>query len=281
MLEIENKNPIFVAGGVRGNGITTNMNCKIYGGDTTSIFIKNTTGVLIIDAGTGINNYQNILKNTNKITLFFTHAHFDHINGIQQFLPFYDSNFSIKIYATDSVRNTIETIFSPPIFPVNIRECAAKITWYKLNPEKINSFETQNFSCSAIPISHPNNCFAYFIKDLDSQKSLLFATDIEIDHQVDFKKQNNLSSLLKHLENKNPNVLIIDAMLTPSNVEKFRGYGHTDYQTATKFGEFIKANKTFLTHHAQNSTDQTIERHTFNIENREAIFLKQNIIYNW
>src|SRR5687767_10744367 len=89
--------------GVRGSLPICGKEFQRYGGNTTCLRItkENDRRIAILDAGTGIRNLGKELMSQqgefDRITIYFTHFHWDHIQGLPFFAPAYDRNQKIRI----------------------------------------------------------------------------------------------------------------------------------------------------------------------------------------
>src|SRR5271155_2620064 len=80
--------------GVRGSVPTSGAYCQRFGGSTPCVEVRGGGDeVLIFDAGTGIralgNDIARRAKRPSAIHIFFTHFHWDHIQGIPYFAPLF------------------------------------------------------------------------------------------------------------------------------------------------------------------------------------------------
>ena len=90
--------------GTRGSLPTPGPTTNKYGGNTPCVEMTTNGGTLLIfDAGTGIRGLGDSLlsRKTNSIHghLFFTHTHWDHIQGFPFFLPLYSKENHFMVYA--------------------------------------------------------------------------------------------------------------------------------------------------------------------------------------
>ena len=94
--------------GVRGSIPVCDKDFVRYGGNTTCICIERVkeTGMIIIDAGTGIRSLgkQLIARQVKEdiINIVFTHFHWDHIQGFPFFAPAYNKHQKIRIHVMGS-----------------------------------------------------------------------------------------------------------------------------------------------------------------------------------
>ena len=88
--------------------IVKKYNGGVYGGSNTYICINNNKAI-IIDAGVSLEVFQNDLKDIDVVAVFITHAHFDHIYYLEDYMEKYNPELYIsdngyrKLY--DSYRN--------------------------------------------------------------------------------------------------------------------------------------------------------------------------------
>jgi len=86
--------------GVRGSIPTPSISTVRYGGNTPCVEMRCNGKRLIFDGGTGLRVLgQCLLKEMPlEAHLFFTHSHWDHIQGFPFFTPAYIAGNSFKIY---------------------------------------------------------------------------------------------------------------------------------------------------------------------------------------
>jgi len=88
---MQQKKTKLVFHGVRGSRPVADKRVIKYGGNTSSILVEKGDRIVIFDAGTGIINIGDYLKNERKdikiLDIFLTHFHFDHILGLPFFQP--------------------------------------------------------------------------------------------------------------------------------------------------------------------------------------------------
>ena len=79
--------------GTRGSVPVSSPQMTRYGGDTTCIEVRSESGGrLILDAGTGIHALGDSMDHEipTDCTICFSHAHWDHLQGLPHFKPLYN-----------------------------------------------------------------------------------------------------------------------------------------------------------------------------------------------
>jgi phosphoribosyl 1,2-cyclic phosphodiesterase len=238
---------------------------------------------LLVDAGSGLFQLNPIFKDDKKLHLFISHPHVDHITGILFFDMFYFKNREINIYCSPYTQQAVKKFFAPPLFPVSIDDTPSPPTWTLLPAEGgIASFTTPSFRCEAIPIPHPGGAFALLATEIDTGYSLLILNDCELNPDIPFEQQPGLKPLLGCLAKQGPiDSVIIDAMYEPEEYTKHKGWGHSDFKTATRFGIHIQARHIYLSHHNPKASDAILLKRQEEIGIQNVSLLRQNHQRPW
>ncbi len=214
------------------------------GGNTTCVEIKLSDGThIIIDAGTGIRELGlDIVKkrNAGKIFhLFFTHFHWDHLQGLPFFDPAYIPHNQLIFY---SPRPNLEEYFNEqmkfPYFPVTMEAMGAKKSFHEL---KGNSMTLGSGKISWRRMKHPGGCFSFKIEE--NGKSFIFATDTEL-QKGDFERNEENDSFFKGAD-----ILILDSQYTLDEAIDKYDWGHSSYSQAVEFASAWNIKSLGLFHH--------------------------------
>ena len=227
-----------------------------YGGNTTCMEVRAGDNVIIVDAGSGIRALGNkLLSNGDKeYHLFFTHVHWDHIQGFPFFKPLFQNKTKLTIHGSSfcdkPFSEVIAKTMEAPYFPITINGLSTKILYNDPSGKEIN---LEALSISSIPLSHPNNGFGY--KFVENGKKFVFLTDNELTFE-----HPGCAGYNEYVDfSKNADLLIHDSEYLPDEYDSRRGWGHTTYIDALDFA--IKANvKRFgLFHLNQERSDEEVD----------------------
>src|SRR4051812_15336964 len=232
--------------GVRGSTPTPQIQNLTFGGNTSCVEIRTPGGeCIILDAGTGIRNLgQALIREAAgspiSVSLFLTHFHWDHIQGLPFFAPLYSPDNRIAFYNSVEGRplqETLEGQMTKPYFPVDFSQVAAPREFYEIEPG--STVKTDELKVIPFPLNHPQGACGYRIEANGSV--IVYATDFEHgDRQLD-------STLRDYAAGAD--LLICDAQYAPDEYERHRGWGHSTWQNAVHVARDTRARKLLLFHH--------------------------------
>src|SRR5690348_6310629 len=112
--------------GTRGSIPTPGAQTARYGGNTPCVAVEGAGGHLdILDAGTGIRalGLQLVERQNGAVNaeILLSHAHWDHIQGLPHFKPFFAPGNAVRIWGSAQCDVALETILRqqmhPSVFP--------------------------------------------------------------------------------------------------------------------------------------------------------------------
>ena len=253
--------------GVRGSIPTPGKDTVRYGGNTSCIEMRAGGKRLIFDGGTGLQVLGKSLLERQPVEayLFFTHYHWDHIQGFPFFTPAFIPGNCFHIHGAvppdgDSMQqHFIERILHPNS-PVPLDGMQADLKFYDLVCGE--KFVIDDIIFETRPLNHPNNAMGYRVTW--QGHSVFYCTDTE--HFPDRMDENVL-----HLA-RNADLLIYDAMYTDEEYHNPKspkyGWGHSTWQEAVKLCKVAGVKKLAIFHHDPIHNDDFLDN--LAIEVKEA-----------
>lgn len=235
--------------GVRGSIPVPGPETVEVGGNTACVEVRCDNSLIILDGGTGMRLLgQSLLKQMPlEATVFFSHVHWDHIQGFPFFTPAFVRGNRFFLYGGNNVTHTLEDTLAGqmdyPSFPVHLTEMGAQMSFHDLREGQVIRIG-EHVQVTNARGNHPNGVFAYRI-DFKG-KSVVYATDTEHYSVVDPK-------LLRLAQGAN--VLIYDAMYLPEEYSGAQGgmpktgWGHSTYEHGVELARAAKVQKLVLFHH--------------------------------
>ncbi len=247
--------------GVRGSIPVPGPSTTAVGGNTSCVEVRCGDHLVIFDAGTGIRLLGDSLGRKNRIEadVFFSHVHWDHIQGFPFFVPAMVPGNRLRLYGGRNVTSTLEETLAGqmnyPNFPVVLGDLAAQITFHDLKEgEQFTIGQGRDkVQVSNAKLNHPNGVYSY---RLDHRgRSVVYATDTEHYAEPDPK----LEMLARGAD-----LLIYDSQYTPEEysgekdgVPRF-GWGHSTMIVGAEIAKAIDVKKLVLFHHDPLQDDASV-----------------------
>jgi phosphoribosyl 1,2-cyclic phosphodiesterase len=234
--------------GVRGSIASPGPETVRYGGNTPCIEMRVGGERLIFDGGTGLRILGQSLLSQMPLEahMFFTHSHWDHIQGFPFFVPAFIKGNRFHIYGSVAPNDaTIEQRLNDqmlhPNFPVPLQVMGAELKFYDLGVGQ--KVEIGEVTIENAQLNHPGEAVGYRV----SWRGYTAAYVTDTEHFPDRVDENVLQLA------RNADVLIIDAAYTDeeyhSPVTSKVGWGHSTWQEAVKVAKAAKVKKLVIFHH--------------------------------
>ncbi len=238
--------------GTRGSCPVSGPQYQQFGGNTSCLELRYGDSLIIFDAGTGIRPLGNQLieEGIRKIHLFFSHLHWDHILGFPFFLPAYQNDVEITIWAPHGSARAPEALFkelfAEEFFPVRLDQLDARLTFRTIRENEPVSIGALHIDF--LPACHPYETFCFKIKT--PRQVIGYVTDNELTSPFHPKDHVRLIEFFRHCD-----LFIHEAQYTSEEHMEKSGWGHSSSLGVLSLVEQIFPGKWLVIHHDPNHTD--------------------------
>jgi phosphoribosyl 1,2-cyclic phosphodiesterase len=237
--------------GVRGSTPTPHAENLGFGGNTSCLEISTGNGErIIIDAGTGIRRLGRHLVEQGQaksVNLFFTHFHWDHIQGIPFFAPLLQPGNKVTFHSfpkPEEIRERLERQMSSPYFTLDFNAVGAAREYSQIE----GVFHEGELAVTPFPLNHPQGASGYRVEAQGA--SIVIATDLEHGDSA-------LDKVLREYA-EGADLLIYDAQYTPAEYVTRQGWGHSTYSEAARVASDARVSQLVLFHHDPTHDDDQL-----------------------
>ncbi|MGE5656189.1 MAG: MBL fold metallo-hydrolase [Actinomycetota bacterium] len=245
--------------GVRGSIASPGTETVRYGGNTPCVEMRVGEQRLIFDGGTGLRVLGQSLLSQMPVEahLFFTHSHWDHIQGFPFFVPAFIKGNCFHIYGAiapnkTTIQQRLNDQMLHPNFPVPLQIMGADLKFYDIEvgaPVQIGDVKVE----SAL-LNHPGEAVGYRVNW--QGHAAAYVTDTE--HFADRLDENVLFLA------RDADVLIYDATYTDEEYYSEKspkvGWGHSTWEEAVKIAKAANVKKLVIFHHDPLHNDDFLDR---------------------
>lgn len=243
-----------------------------YGGNTTCVSVRVPGLIVIFDGGSGLRTLGlNLAKEMPiQATFFFSHVHWDHIQGFPFFVPGFVPGNTFVLYGPNL--NTTPGFMGSVLeralrsqqeglnFPVQLSDMPAKMTFNDLDDgaSVVLEGEGSRLTITSGALNHPGGCFGYRIEEQTGReiKTFVYATDTE-----HFNKTNpRLQKLARKAD-----ILFYDGQYTEDEYNgkagmPRKGWGHSTWYRGIIEAQEAGVRHLLLTHHDPLHDDWAVAR---------------------
>ncbi|MBE9251386.1 MBL fold metallo-hydrolase [Dolichospermum sp. LEGE 00240] len=245
--------------GVRGSIPSPGLDTVRYGGNTSCVSMQVGGKRLIFDAGTGLHILGKSLLSQMPVEghLFFTHSHWDHIQGFPFFAPAFISGNKFDIYGAiapdgSTIEQRLNDQMLHPNFPVPLQIMQSNLTFHNIQiGQPIN---IDDIIIETAHLNHPGEAVGYRVSWQGG--AAVYITDTE--HYPDHLDENVLWLA------RNADVLIYDSTYSDEEYSHPKlpkiGWGHSTWQEAIKVAKAANVKTLVIYHHDPAHNDDYLDR---------------------
>ncbi|MFZ9889596.1 MAG: MBL fold metallo-hydrolase [Myxococcota bacterium] len=256
--------------GTRGSIPTPGFRTRKYGGNTSCVELRIDDTLIICDGGTGLRELgAAIVKRSQgqpvEAHLFFSHPHWDHIQGFPFFQPAYDDKNTFHIYGTHRGDQRIFRLLSGQMrsdyFPVSFSELGARIL-----PRDLDEIDSRidGVTVRAFEQHHPGTSFGFSFEKEGLR--VVYATDNELDLTLDdpdliardpSATRRPPEAYLEFL--RGADLVIADGQYTDHEYPEKQGWGHARATTVVDAAILAGVRQLAIYHHDPLHSDDDVD----------------------
>lgn len=256
--------------GTRGSIPAPGDLTRRFGGNTSCVEIRIGNQLVICDAGTGLRELGlDLLQRGNDrldMHMFFSHMHWDHIQGFPFFVPAYSPANTLFVYETapgeDRVQRLLHGQMQSDHFPVSFGDLGSFMVARQFDRDRQMAIGRVRVEC--FEQHHPGRSFAYSF-ECDGKK-VVYATDNEIDQTLaDPERVVSHPRELRVVPEpfvefcRGADLLIADGQYTDEEYPQKVGWGHARASTVVDLAVQAGVKQCAIFHHDPLHTDERVD----------------------
>jgi phosphoribosyl 1,2-cyclic phosphodiesterase len=222
--------------------------------------------LVILDGGTGIRalGVELVERQNGAVSaeILLSHAHWDHIQGLPHFKPFFAPGNRVRIWGSRQGTTSLEAILrqqmDPAVFPVPLDALSAALTVQQVEPSG-GEFTVGAFAVTSMRLRHPGTTLGYRLTPVEGGPSMAYVTDNELGPWGSYGTPANWRQTFVAFL-KGVDLLIHDAMYTPEELETHRGWGHSTFDEAVAVAGDAGVQRLVLFHHEPEHGDSVMDK---------------------
>ena len=212
------------------------------GGNTPCVEVRkegHSQHQVIFDMGTGITEFD-ILPDTKILHIFFTHFHYDHVQGMMFCKEMYARDMTVHFYSpVQGFEQYLQSVMMYPYFPITMKDSmTSHIHFHELGRK--SHVQIGDLRITWMLINHPGGSHAYKVSD--TKRTFCYFSDVNITKEL-FKKTKENISFLSDID-----VMLLDASMSFEDSITKRNWGHSSFYTGINFAHYWDIKRVYLMH---------------------------------
>jgi phosphoribosyl 1,2-cyclic phosphodiesterase len=217
-----------------------------------SVTVNSTGDSIVFDAGSGLREYGIVAvrekPKINQYNIFFSHFHWDHLQGLPFFNPAYDPGVTIDFYSPmENLETALHGQMTSPYFPVHMESMGSKKNFHFLSGPPLRMGDAE---ITYKKMNHPGDSYSYKVKEGNS--SFIYATDTELSAS-DFQKTEENTGYFE-----NADLIVLDSQYTLGEAIEKYNWGHSAFSLAVDFAANWGIKRLILFHHDPTYDDRKL-----------------------
>ncbi|MDR1862850.1 MAG: MBL fold metallo-hydrolase [Treponema sp.] len=223
------------------------------GGNSSCVAVRpeGREDLFVFDAGSGIRELGISVGTENpkprQYRVFFSHFHWDHLQGLPFFGPAYDPSVAVDFYSPKpDLEAFLRGQMTSPYFPVHMESMGSKKTFHTLT----GPAEISGMVVSYKKMNHPGDSYSY--KVYDGVHNFIYATDTELSASDFVKNEENTAYFA------GADLIVIDSQYTLGEAIEKYNWGHSAFSLAVDFAANWGIKHMVLFHHDPTYDDRKL-----------------------
>ena len=251
--------------GTRGSIAKAGPSTVRYGGNTSCVELSSASGTtVVLDCGTGAHGLGHSLLQRGRAQrghVLISHTHWDHIQGLPFFAPFFKQGNRWDIYGPQGLGASLQDVLAGQMeftyFPITPDQFGAQVDYHDLRE---GTFALGDIQVTARYLNHPALTLGYRF-EVDG-RTVVYCTDHEPhDHRLACGGAPTAGSEDEaHGQFLSEADLVIhDAQYTADEYPEHRGWGHSTVEYVSDLACRAGARRLALFHHDPMRTDDAVD----------------------